>query len=259
MILGAGTFGSTGILLRSGVGPRAHLEKKKIKVICDLPVGHNWIEHSYVHLLFKCKFSKVKGDPVKGNMDAIIAYLLHNAGPFATLPYQSGHFNSENISWYPNYQRYFTSFPWGSPPWYKNFLEFFTVGALNATAEKINNEGDLLIVTHCMSQPKSRGYIKLAKCPNCKFVELHSNLLEDPYDRMVYVKAIRGTFELFKKQSFRDLGIEYVRYNIRECDEMEYDSDDYWDCIARYQSSCGSHPTGKEYFKTNNVAFRHIF
>lgn len=130
------------------------------------------------------------------------------------------------------------------PPWYKNFLEFFTVGALNATAEKINDEGDLLIVTHCMSQPKSRGYVTLGKCPNCKFIELHSNLLEDPFDRQTHIKAIRGTFELFRTKPFRDLGVEHVRYNVAECDTKVFDSDDYWDCISRYQSSCGSHPTG---------------
>lgn len=66
--------------------------------------------HSYVHMLFKVRYSKVKGDPEKGNIDAIYQYLLHTAGPLATLPYQSGHFNAQNISDYPNYQRYFTRY-----------------------------------------------------------------------------------------------------------------------------------------------------
>lgn len=50
-------------------------------------------------------------------------------------------------------------------------------------------------------------------------------------------------------------GLEYVRYNIEECDKITYDSDNYWDCIARYQSSCGSHPTGTSSMGPNNGSF----
>lgn len=47
VILGAGAFGSAGLLLRSGVGPAAELKKNKIEPVCDLPVGKNFIEHRY--------------------------------------------------------------------------------------------------------------------------------------------------------------------------------------------------------------------
>lgn len=39
VILSAGTFGSAGILLRSGIGPAAQLRQHNIDVVADLPVG----------------------------------------------------------------------------------------------------------------------------------------------------------------------------------------------------------------------------
>ncbi|ESO12860.1 hypothetical protein HELRODRAFT_93524 [Helobdella robusta] len=41
IILTAGTVGTTKLLLLSGVGPKTHLQKLKIPVVADLPVGEN--------------------------------------------------------------------------------------------------------------------------------------------------------------------------------------------------------------------------
>lgn len=244
VIVSAGSFSSVGVLMRSGIGPAAELKKNKIECKVDTPVGRNLIEHSYVHLVFSVNYSTTCGNPNTGSYDYIYDFLMHNSGPFSTLPYTSGHFNAFNISDYPNYQRYFTSFPCGSPPYYKNFCEFFSVGVLNKTCEAINKHSDLLIVTICMSQPKSRGYVTLDKDPLCNKVKIHSNLLQDPYDREVYVRAIRQTFELFQNEPFRKMNVTYHPYPYEECDAMGWDTDNYWDCIAQYQSSCGSHPCG---------------
>ncbi|KAK7504981.1 hypothetical protein BaRGS_00004009 [Batillaria attramentaria] len=47
VILSAGAIGSPHILLLSGVGPKKHLEKMKIPVVADLPVGDNLHDHVY--------------------------------------------------------------------------------------------------------------------------------------------------------------------------------------------------------------------
>jgi len=54
VILSAGTFGSAGILLRSGIGPAAQLRRHDIQVVADLPVGLRFQEQPFyfnVHAL----------------------------------------------------------------------------------------------------------------------------------------------------------------------------------------------------------------
>ena len=52
LILSAGTFGSAGILLRSGVGPAADLAPHGIEVVADLPVGLRFQDHPFYYNLY---------------------------------------------------------------------------------------------------------------------------------------------------------------------------------------------------------------
>jgi choline dehydrogenase len=45
VILSGGTYGSAGILLRSGVGPSADVRSLGIEVVADLPVGLRLQDH----------------------------------------------------------------------------------------------------------------------------------------------------------------------------------------------------------------------
>ncbi|NJO91369.1 MAG: dehydrogenase [Chloroflexia bacterium] len=47
IILSGGTYGSAGILLRSGIGAKSDLEQLSIPVIADLPVGKNIKDHPF--------------------------------------------------------------------------------------------------------------------------------------------------------------------------------------------------------------------
>ncbi|MDW9380702.1 GMC family oxidoreductase [Chryseobacterium sp. JV558] len=49
IILSAGTYGSASILLRSGIGPKEELEKNKIPVIAELPVGKKLYDHPFYY------------------------------------------------------------------------------------------------------------------------------------------------------------------------------------------------------------------
>jgi choline dehydrogenase len=51
-ILSAGAFDSPRLLLRSGIGPAAHLESLGIAPVADLPVGENLIDHLLIGVVF---------------------------------------------------------------------------------------------------------------------------------------------------------------------------------------------------------------
>ncbi|NVE01467.1 GMC family oxidoreductase [Massilia sp. BJB1822] len=55
VVLSAGSYGSAAILLRSGVGPQAHLRELEIPLVADLPVGLNLIDHPFYYNAYAAK------------------------------------------------------------------------------------------------------------------------------------------------------------------------------------------------------------
>ncbi|AYB34874.1 GMC family oxidoreductase [Chryseolinea soli] len=49
IILSAGTYGTAPILLRSGIGPKKHLDELSIPVVAELPVGENLVDHPFYY------------------------------------------------------------------------------------------------------------------------------------------------------------------------------------------------------------------
>jgi choline dehydrogenase len=86
VILAGGTYGSPGILLHSGVGPAAELQRLGIEPRVDLPgVGRNLVEHPFLFLGWRARTDafvcQLRADRAAVS---VLRWALAGTGPFAT-------------------------------------------------------------------------------------------------------------------------------------------------------------------------------
>ncbi|KAK7504982.1 hypothetical protein BaRGS_00004010 [Batillaria attramentaria] len=211
VILSAGAIGSPHILLLSGVGPKSHLEKMKIPVVTDLPVGENLHDHPYYD--FEVGIQQPLGvtPPELNSLWTWLQYKLFKTDD--TL---------RGKEW-PDIQLMLQGKQW-TTKYLRNF------GYTEDTIEQARGRDRFEYGFPCLaslSRPESRGTVRLRSADPFEYPAIDPHYLEAPRDLTVLVK-----------------GAEPADTPSKFCSQFPYHTDDYWACVIRRNVQTVYHPVG---------------
>lgn len=243
IIVSAGTINSPQLLMLSGIGPKMHLLKNKIKVVKDLKVGENFQDHaSYFALTFKTNYTA----PVRTMQQNIEDY-LHAVGPY-TIPGNSqgvGFFQTkyEKEPGYPDLE--ILMIPSNNTNSYMQKAYRYTNESFNAMFGKVEPQHSFslfIILLH----PKSRGKVELKSNDPYDYPTIDSNFLSDPegHDISVLYEGIQMALEIVNTEAFKKMNATLNKAVLPACKDYEYLSKEFWYCQLRQLVYHIFHPVG---------------
>lgn len=181
VILSAGAIGSPMLLMRSGIGPAAHLREMGIEVRLDSPaVGQHLQDHICYDHMFEAKVPTLNSSlgTLIGRGFAGLQYALLRRGPLSMSLNQAGGFvRSSPGRARPNIQLYFCPLAYEkTTPDSKQLMKVDPTPAFS------------LSVSPC--RPLSRGHVKLTGPQPEAAPEIQPNLLAHPEDMKEMLEAV---------------------------------------------------------------------
>ncbi|XP_065364732.1 glucose dehydrogenase [FAD, quinone] [Calliphora vicina] len=256
VILSAGAIASPQLLMVSGVGPRKQLQQHDIDVIKELPgVGGNLQDHISATGSLYTIDNTITGDrlsfivPEMLNAKSVDTFLHHANGFFYAVPVAEvmGFWNSKyqdpRKDW-PDVQYFLGSYGYGA--------DGGLIGRRAASMSMINFAQsfepiiykDSFIITPLLMRPKSRGWLEIVSRHNKDYPKIHANYYDNPLDMAIMVDALKFGHQFSQAPILRRLNATLNIYVWRNCPEVEYLSDAFWECVARYYSQTIYHPVG---------------
>lgn len=257
VILSAGSVNSPKILMQSGIGIAKDLNKLKIPVVHELPVGSNLQDH--VMVLYNAKYheSRARDHTPQEVSDMLFSYLKHRVGKMTGTMCSdlTGFINTvDKEAKYPDIQYMHIC-------QYKNmigFAEHFNVFGFKdefiAKYIEENKKAPTLQFGIVLLNPKSRGNIKLRSSDPHDSPVINANYLDESDDVETLLRGLKEYRKLLDTNDFKLHDVQEVKFDIPECDMHEYGTDDYWRCYISYFSTTLYHPVGTCKMGTNEDA-----
>ncbi|PZC71499.1 hypothetical protein B5X24_HaOG213207 [Helicoverpa armigera] len=247
VIVSAGTVNTPKLLMLSGIGPREHLKEKDISVVSDLPVGKNLQDHVRIPI----PVTVDTGAERRGEeffQKAAAQYLIDQTGPYTT------NYDQPNINAFlsvpdgkslPDVQidhNYFLPNTSYIHSMCKNTFSF------NETICKqfvdFNKDSEMFIFFVSLCRPHSKGEILLRGKNAMEHPMIFPKYFTDKRDMEIFVKSVKRVMEIVKTPTFKDMKAEIKRIEFPDCDGFEFESEDYWECMARTVTYHVYHPVG---------------
>lgn len=239
VIISSGAINSPQLLMLSGIGPKNHLISKGINVLRDLPVGRNLMDHVALGLVYTTNDSKsVKTERIT-EAHVLNDFLKYQRGLF-TIPGGSEAMalidlnEMGNVNGYPDLELLFLNGAFGSDSTIK--LTFGLNDTLyDRVYKQIEQENTCLILPMIM-KPKSKGWIELKDNNPFRYPAIYPNYFADKRDLDVVVKGVRLCERFLETDAMKRLNYKRWDFPILGCEHIEFNSDDYWKCVARHLS-----------------------
>lgn len=103
---------------------------------------------------------------------------------------------------------------------------------------------DLLFFLMTVINPKSVGEIKLRSNDPNDQVKIIPNYLKHPDDVETCLKGIKVIRSLINTETLKKIGVKWNEFDISECRDMKFDSDEYWKCNLKYTYATIYHAVG---------------
>lgn len=246
VVLSAGVVGSPQLLMLSGIGPRAELQKHNIFLRKDLPVGLNLQDHIVIPLLMSFdRFNSTEYTP-QYYADQMYQYSIHRKGDLtniggADLMLYASTVNDPN---FPDVQinpldfdRQQNGLPF--------ILKMFNINdGFIKSLNKLNEKVKVTVWCVILLNPKSRGHIGLASKSPFEKPKIYPNYLYEKEDVDVLVNGIKMVTKLTTTKAFIAQGAQVVNAYLPPCDKFSFQSDLYWQCFVRQLTTSGYHHAG---------------
>lgn len=248
VILSAGAVNSPQLLMLSGVGPKAELEKHKIPVIQDLKVGHNLQDHIGLGgLTFLInKEESITLDRVYA-IGPLMQYAVFGGGPLTIMGGVEGlafvntkYANASDD--FPDIEFHFIS---GSTHSDSGAQLKKAHGLTNAFYKRVFGpieKKDAWSVIPVLLRPKSKGFIKLRSKNPFDAPLIYPNYFMDDFDMKTLIEGVKIGVALSQTPAFQSYGSRLHKFP--DCNHIPEYTDPYWECMIRLYSVTIYHPVG---------------
>ncbi|XP_016837542.1 glucose dehydrogenase [FAD, quinone] isoform X2 [Nasonia vitripennis] len=234
VILSAGSIDTPKLLMLSGVGPAEELAKSNIDVIADLPVGRNLHNHFSITPITVSTTNETEPFSLKNMQSDVVYWLNNHDGPMSVNGFMDNiaflKTSFEPLDDVPDIQAGYIKFKYDQETKSKRVLLPYYDG---------------FMLTTLYLAPKSRGYLTLdSSNPTDNQPLIYPNYFSNPEDIKAIAEGARLTKQLTETDVFRSAGFTTSKGYAPVCDNLEYESFEYYECLAKQYTGIIYHFVG---------------
>ncbi|CAG0894153.1 unnamed protein product [Darwinula stevensoni] len=243
VILSAGAFASPQILMLSGIGPKAELQRHGIRPLLNLPVGENMQSHAGSGGLY-FSIEKEAGMYIPhllttGLLPSVLQYvskgdgLISAASGFEGLAFVNTSF-ARDPAW-PDVELFMASLTVGTDGGLLHRHSFRLKEEVWNTYRGLLLKPGFQIIPYVM-RPRSRGKVLLRTTNILDHPIIVGNFFKNRDDVRRTIEAIRLVLLLGEQPSFKKFGAEFYSEPLPGCRHLKQFTDDYWECHIRHST-----------------------